>query len=518
MTALAWTAEQELLLRGAVGVGRDADRAAADWLAQCSIQDLGPAEYRVLPLIAARLPAGADDPLAAQVHKVVRFTWLRTQLLVTRSAAALRSLTDAGVPVMLAKGAAVLAHTGWPIQLRPMDDLDVVVPRGRAAEAAGLLRAAGLTQPSLPADPTATAIYDELHGLGFDDPAGAIVDVHWHVLHGSLHHGADAEFWERAEPALLRDLPVQVLSREDTLLQVVAHGMELNVQHPLRWAADAVLLLRGAPAFDWDRLAHAARRHRLAGPVSAALRELRDVAPDVLPSDLPPGLRRAARRSVLPARAGAAGAEVEEFVRRAVAPGERPRPGHALTYLKELWALESAREIPRHAAWVASGRRPRLTPRCAPVPDGAEPIWVPGEAGFATGEAGTGMLGPGWWSPDAHGVWSRGREAQLLIGLAFPVDGPLRLDLQLVPFLSAARPRLTVDVVVDGRRGPHWEFTGTTLHEHARTLVLDGPRRDIRLRLVLDGRISPERAGELADPRPIGLQLLRVGVAPAGAG
>ncbi len=38
------------------------------------------------------------------------------------------------------------------------------------------------------------------------------------------------------------------------------------------------------------------------------------------------------------------------------------------------------------------------------VPAGAEPLWVPGEAGFATGEVGTGLLGPGWWSPDAHGV------------------------------------------------------------------------------------------------------------------
>ncbi len=514
MTRAAWSADQALLLHGAVGVGPEADRAAADWLARCTIEDLGPAEYRVLPLIAARLPAGADDPVAAQVHRVVRFTWLRTQLLVTRSAAALRALTDAGVPVMLAKGAAVLAHTGWAIQLRPMDDLDVVVPRHRAEEAVALLRAAGLTQPSIPADPHDTAIYDELHGLGFEDPAGAVIDVHWHVLHGALHHGADAEFWERAEPALLRDLPVQVLSREDTLLQVAAHGMELNVQHPLRWAADAVLLLRGAPRFDWDRLAHAARRHRLARQVAAALAALGDVAPDVLPAELPPALRRPARRIAPTARAAAAGAEAEEFVRRAVAPGERPRPGHAAAYLKELWALQSARQIPRHVAWVATGRRPRLTPSCAPVPAGAEPIWVPGEAGFATGEPGTRMLGPGWWSPDAHGVWSRGREAQLLIGLAFAVDGPLRLDLQLVPFLSAARPRLAVDVVADGRRAARWEFAGTALHEHARTLRLDGPRRDIRLRLILDGRLSPERAGELADPRPIGLQLLRVGVAP----
>ena len=69
----------------------------------------------------------------------------------------------------------------------------------------------------------------------------------------------------------------------------------------------------------------------------------------------------------------------------------------------------------------------------------------------------------------------------------------------------------------DGTRRQRWEFTGTSLHEHARTLWLDGPRRDIRLRLILDGRLSPERAGELADPRPIGLQLLRIGVAGADA-
>ncbi len=503
-TAARWSAPDELLLRAAIGSGGDAERAYADWRRTQDLRDLGGAAHRVLPLLAERLD-GDEDHVAQQVRRVVRFTWLRTQFLIERCLPGIRALRDAEVPVMLAKGAAVLAHTGWEIQLRPMDDLDIAVHREDAPRAARVLRDAGLHQASLPEEPGATTIYDEIHALPFKDVAGAELDMHWHVLHGSLHRGADAEFWERSQPAQIRDVPVVVLAPEDTFVEVAGHGMQINVEHPLRWAADAVLLLRATPGFDWDLVAETATRHRMADQIAAAVSALQRVAPDVVPAVLPHGLRPRGRRRTSP--------QVGEFVRRTVAPGESPRPGHAAAYLKEVWALDRARSIPGHAAWIASGRRPRLAPAdraAASAPTGA------GDLGFHAGAPGTTLLGPGWWASDAHGTWSRGREAVLRIPVAGDAPDAV-LDLWLVPYLTSAQPLLELDVFAGGTHVARWVFHGSRRTEEQRTLRLrsDG-RAGLPLRFVQRGpRISPASASDFADPRPLGFALRRMRVVAA---
>ena len=49
-------------------------------------------------------------------------------------------------------------------------------------------------------------------------------------------------------------------------------GPEYSDAHPLRWAADAAELLRGAERFDWERVVEQARRHRLGRELREALR------------------------------------------------------------------------------------------------------------------------------------------------------------------------------------------------------------------------------------------------------
>ena len=119
--------------------------------------------------------------------------------------------------------------------------------------------------------------------MGFRDAAGAQLDLHWHVLHSSLHPDADAGFWAAAQPAELRDVACSVICREDALLQAVTQGREFTETHPLRWAADAAELLRDAPAFDWERVTEQARRHRLTRELREALAVLADVTEEPVP-------------------------------------------------------------------------------------------------------------------------------------------------------------------------------------------------------------------------------------------
>jgi hypothetical protein len=379
-----------------------------------------------------------------------------------------------------------------------MDDLDVAVPRALAPRAIAVLCDHGFTSP-LAGD---ARHLDERHALPFRDAAGAELDLHWHVLHSSLHHDADADFWAAAQPAELRDVRCRVLCREDAVLLALTQGQEHSETHPLRWAADAAEVLRSAPAFDWDRVLAQARRHRLQREVGAALELLGAVTGEPVPAAR--GHRRShARRAEESAGDGPLAPRATErlhdellaWARREVAPGAPLRPRHAALWLKETWALPRVRDIPRHLA----GRHED------PTPPGAQPLRRGDALGFRHGEPGTFYLGAGWWAPDEHGTWSRGREAVLVLPLAEPDDEPLTVTLDLVPFLTPTRPHLEVGV----SGGPRWGFSGTLLADERRVLRVPArPRRErIALRFSIRHPLSPLTARYDGDPRPLGIAL-----------
>jgi hypothetical protein len=67
---------------------------------------------------------------------------------------------------------------------------------------------------------------------------------------------------------------VRLLDPTHQLFHAFAHGVKSNVVPPLRWVADATMVLRQAPEIDWPRLVAAATRDRLVLPVREGLRYL----------------------------------------------------------------------------------------------------------------------------------------------------------------------------------------------------------------------------------------------------
>ena len=192
--------------------------------------------------------------------------------------------------------------------------------------------------------------------------------------------------------------------------------------------------------------------------------------------------------------------ELRTWVRREVAPGARVTPKHAALWLKETWALPRARDIPAHAL----GRR---RPDAAPA--GAVALRRGDALGFRHGESGTAELGAGWWAPDEHGTWSRGREAVLVLPLAAPDDDALTVTIDLVPFLTPTRPHLEVDVIVDAEDLQRWGFSGTVLADERRVVHVPARRQreQVALRFRVRHPLSPLAARYDGDPRPLGIAL-----------
>ena len=85
----------------------------------------------------------------------------------------------------------------------------------------------------------------------------------------------DDIFWKDAVAVRLNEIETRALNPTDQILHACVHGIHWNKVAPLRWVADAMMVMRHSE-IDWERLVEHARDRRLNLPVGAALHYLHD--------------------------------------------------------------------------------------------------------------------------------------------------------------------------------------------------------------------------------------------------
>lgn len=309
------TREQEMLLKAALLEGDDCIGAFDQWKLHAELSNVDPGSYRLFPLLYSNLVRnGVDDPML-NIFKWVYNTALGTNRERFRNISLLvEKFNYVGIPVAALKGTALAAVYYGDYGLRPMLDADLLVPTVRARDAARLLASLGWGPTVTPLKglsdtrllsalgwtPRVREVHEYTddfftvrHGQDFTAPDRFTVDLHWHVLHGYNPVGSDSDFWEGARGAEIEGVPVLILDPADQLLQVCAHGMRWDPIPPMRWVADAAVIIRTIRKegqLDWDRLAAAARKHRVILPVRDALGYLRGIIPGLVPEDVLSGL------------------------------------------------------------------------------------------------------------------------------------------------------------------------------------------------------------------------------------
>ncbi len=166
--------------------------------------------------------------------------------------AALREITEGGVPFVLMQGAALLAGTYPDPGLRPLSDIDLwVLPRHR------------------------DRLLTVLSGLGFEDNplvpgvlrrGAVLVDVHTHLDWAEripatrFLFALDAEEIRRSCRCVAwGGLPVHCLGGYDQVIYLTVHAVKHNLER-LIWLADLQRLTAGWRAPDWEGLRHRARQ------------------------------------------------------------------------------------------------------------------------------------------------------------------------------------------------------------------------------------------------------------------
>ena len=262
------------------------------------------ARHRVASLVL-RAVEKAGCALSPERLPIVRWTRLREAHTRVAIEAALQRALDpleaAGLRPMVLKGLSVLHRYPHPF-LRPMDDIDLLLPRPIAFEAARLLASKGWR-------PAAHRGRDPRYDLLFTHASvpGVALELHyefttWRERPPGLE---TSRLWSERVPTNVMGRPAWGLPPELELLVLVVHATKrFHLLKRLIWMSD-VALVASTPGFDWgtfDRLASEARR-RVAAAVSLAIAErLGARVPDELLQLPRPGLAEALAPMLDPAR------------------------------------------------------------------------------------------------------------------------------------------------------------------------------------------------------------------------
>lgn len=213
-------------------------------------------QHRLAPLLHWRL---SGDSAALPVPETIRTrlaagfraSGLRGLLMRRELLFAHRILDAAGIPHLALKGAYLASHAYPHPALRPLRDLDLLVPAERALEAFQALIAAGCVRPSrFQGNPEAClAATKHLPPLR---SASGLVTLELHSRLSETRWGDDGEtLWRRAVPVESGGEVVRFPSPTDLLRHLIVHAAyDHQFDNGPLVLSDIAFLLRGHP-IDW---------------------------------------------------------------------------------------------------------------------------------------------------------------------------------------------------------------------------------------------------------------------------
>lgn len=282
------TPQQELLLKASLLGGEEAVKAWREWRRVQDIEAVDYGSFRLLPLAYKNLiRLGIDDAELKRLKGIYRQSWVRNQLLFNEGVKLLKGFEQAGIKTVVLKGAALSLKYYQDAGTRPMADFDFMVPPDKARQATAYLIDEGWEpRTRLSSD---IQLY---HGCNFAHKNGLEVDLHWHLLDESCFSGGDDPFWKEAAPLEIQNISTLTLDPADHLLHACVHGLRWNATPPIRWIADAYIIIEtSGNNLDWDRILQHAKDYGLVSCLAAGLSYIRTLLNCEIPEFVIRGLK-----------------------------------------------------------------------------------------------------------------------------------------------------------------------------------------------------------------------------------
>jgi len=230
--------------------------------------------------IAAAIYVAARNTLDAvpvDVRHVLEREFYRTAAANARLLEQLRvvqhALADAGVPMLLLKGAALVQSLYYDTTLRLIGDIDLAVPLDCVPVARQVILAAGYRSEQMEERPGNLLTNSNQELFDPPTPDGAPIELHWHLLDVPyyLRRVPMSWFWEHSTimPAMA---PCRVLNPEANLVYLPAHLALHHRFDRLHSLFDVALLVsRHGHAMDWESIASVASGFELLSALRATI-------------------------------------------------------------------------------------------------------------------------------------------------------------------------------------------------------------------------------------------------------
>ncbi len=246
-----------------------------DWQAFLALID----RHLVAPFVYSKGcnwdPGFVPDQVQSQIREGYRSNGLHALLLASEFTRLSKLFETNGIPVLPLKGFALAVQVYGDLSMRHAGDLDILVPPRDADGAAELLRSNGYVNIDLSCEHTA---YQKgrikqfrNHFVYWNQEKRIRLELHWKLLEPRyLFKVSFDELFTRAETIVVGDRHLKVMSLEDTLLFVLAHGASHAWNH-LFWLCDVSRILRQGCGLDWHRIVERSVQLGISRPLAQGL-------------------------------------------------------------------------------------------------------------------------------------------------------------------------------------------------------------------------------------------------------
>ena len=220
--------------------------------------------HRLAPLLYTHLQSACaeemPESILLELGKQFLLNAARNLSMTAELVRILALFEDHGIPALPYKGPLLAESIYGDVALRQFEDLDILVPESKVAEAETLLRQQGY-QVALELPQNRMAAYCRMkHEIPYLHPGKSIlIELHWKLSPIFFHFPIDMErLWRRTEWITLAGSRVRSFSKEDALLIFCVNGSR-HVWEKLELVSVVAEMLRVCPEMNWEYLFGLAR-------------------------------------------------------------------------------------------------------------------------------------------------------------------------------------------------------------------------------------------------------------------
>ncbi len=274
---------QTLLLKAALNKDESAIEAWKKWSSKVDFENTDNGSYRLYPLVYRNLTDLNIDPNhIPEIFKgVYRYYWSYSNRLFVKTSSVLKKLITNNIPVLLLKGAPLAINFYDNIATRPLNDIDIMIRHEHLNQTIDILNKNGFHSIS----PIHRNTFKWRHAICFKNNDGFEIDLHLSLFLENLNEEHQETYWKHSENMNFMGLKTLTICPTDHLFHTIVHGLNHNDLAPIRWIADAKMIIN-KNTIDWERIVDLAIKNKLSVKLLVSLKYLKSNFIKTIPEEV----------------------------------------------------------------------------------------------------------------------------------------------------------------------------------------------------------------------------------------